>query len=148
MPEGPPETGLALRMKGEALRISSQHRQLDDLYAPVASALDRGDQDGARAAFARFADALEAHLALEDTLYFPALHGLERRLEGDLAGLCAEHTALRTGMAGIAECLANASSVACAAAISEWVAELAEHERREESLLERLRGGRFAAGRA
>ena len=67
-------------MQRERRVISAQHRQLDDFYLRVAAAVDAGQPDAARALFARFADALEAHFALEDGLYFPALRGLSPAL--------------------------------------------------------------------
>ena len=99
---GKAQPGLALRMQRETRVISAQHRQLDDFYLRVASAVHGDQPDAARAAFARFADALEAHLALEDGLYFPALRGLRPALGRDLEALCDEHQQLREGLAGVA----------------------------------------------
>ena len=139
MPEhAPSDRGLAQRMQREAARISSQHRQLDDFHDVVSAALARGDAAGARSAFERFADALEAHLSLEDEFYFPALHGLARELTPELVALSEEHAALRTGMRSVADCLATASPDACASALAGWIAELSAHERREEALLARV----------
>jgi iron-sulfur cluster repair protein YtfE (RIC family) len=134
----PKDAGLSQRMQRETARISSQHRQLDDFHAVVRDALERGDAHGATNAFARFADALEAHLSLEDEFYFPALHGLARDLAAELAALSEEHAALRTGMRAVADCLASESPTACASALAGWIAELSAHERREESLLARV----------
>lgn len=131
-----------MRMHAETQRISSQHRQLDDFHAVVLGALERGDTYGARTAFDRFADALEAHLSLEDEFYFPALHGLAREFTSELTALSEEHAALRTGIRGVADCLRSASSEACTSALAGWIAELTAHERREEALLARVQRGR------
>jgi iron-sulfur cluster repair protein YtfE (RIC family) len=139
MPEqAPSDRGLAQRMQRETGRISSQHRQLDDFHVAVSAALARGDAAGACTAFERFADALEAHLSLEDEFYFPALHGLARELAPELAALAEEHAALRTGMRSVADCLKAASLDACVIALAGWITELSAHERREEALLARI----------
>lgn len=135
------QPGLALRMQRETRVISNQHRQLDDFYRRVASALHEGEFEPARAAFARFSDALEAHLALEDGLYFPALRGLRPTLERDLEALCDEHQQLREGLAGVARALERGGCEACADLFAHFAGDLAEHEGREEGLLASLQTG-------
>ena len=132
------QPGLALRMRRESRVISSQHRQLDDFHARVAGALERDEPDAARAAFARFADALEAHFALEDGLYFPALRGLVPRLAGDLEALCDEHQMLREQVAEVARLVEAGSCAACQRPLDRLAGDLAEHEGREEGLLASL----------
>jgi hypothetical protein len=129
------QPGLALRMQREARVISAQHRQLDDFYLRVSSALHAGDSERARAAFARFTDALEAHLALEDGLYFPALRGLAPALERDLEALGDEHQRLREQLASVARAIESADCEPCARLLGQLAGDLAEHEGREEGLL-------------
>jgi hypothetical protein len=135
------QPGLALRMRRESRVISSQHRQLDGFYERVAEALERDEPETARASFARFADALEAHLALEDGLYFPALRGLLPRLAGDLEALCDEHQLLREQLAEVARLIDAGSCAACVRPLDRLVGDLAEHEGREEGLLASLPHG-------
>ena len=135
------QPGLALRMRRETRVISAQHRALDEFYLRLASALDAGEPEGTRAAFARFSDALEAHLALEDSLYFPALRGLRPALGRDLAALCAEHDGLRTRLAAVARLVERGSCADCVHPLEHLVADLAEHEGREEGLLTSLQKG-------
>ena len=134
------DSGLARRMQREARRISSQHRQLDEHCALVKSALARGEPHSVRRAFARFADALEAHLSLEDAVYFPALHGLAREAEADLIGLAEQHGKLRAGVRRVSDRLAGPNPAAWATALDGFIAELAGHERREEEVLARTTG--------
>ncbi len=132
------EPGLALRMQRETRVISAQHRQLDDFYVRVAAAIDADAPEAARAAFTRFADALEAHLALEDGLYFPALRGLRPALARDLDTFCEEHQRLRASVAGVARLLEHGACAACARPFERLAGDLAEHEGREEGLLASL----------
>ena len=135
---GMTQPGLALRMRREKRVISAQHRQLDDFYVHVAAAIDADAVEAARAAFTRFADALEAHLALEDGLYFPALRGLRPALAHDLEALCREHGHLRECMAGVARLLEVGPCAACVRPLERLAGDLAEHEGREEGLLASL----------
>ena len=135
------QPGLALRAQRGTRTISAQHRQLDDFYLRVASALAEGDREAARAAFARFSDALEAHLALEDGLYFPALRGLRPGLGGDLELLCDEHHQLREALVRVAHSIESQACEACAPLLHQFAGDLAEHEGREEGLLAAIQKG-------
>ncbi len=128
--------GLAMRVRREALRIAAQHHQLDQFHAVFEDALARRDLTSARVAFARFADALEAHFSLEEEFYFPALHGHRRDLTGELAQLTREHAALRGGVAQLTSELAGSDFAACELELAAWTAQLLSHERHEEALLE------------
>ena len=135
------QPGLALRVQRGARTISAQHRQLDDFYLRVAAALDGGEAESARAAFARFCDALEAHLALEDGLYFPALRSLRPALERDLDPLEGEPQQLRERLAQVARSLESDDCPRCARLLEQLAGDLAEHEGREEGLLAPIRAG-------
>ena len=94
-PEIREQPGLRLRVAIEQRRISSQHRQLDEIYALVVTALTEQPLPEARQAFQRFRDAWEAHTSLEDGFYFPALHGLHPEIEPRLAVFAREHAGFR-----------------------------------------------------
>jgi hypothetical protein len=132
------QPGLAWRMRREARVISAQHRQLDELHLHVHTALERGDAAAARMAFARFADACEAHLALEDGLYFPALRGLRPALAPELSALEDEHQQLRESLASAAHPVEAGDCAAAAPALERFAGALSEHEGREEALLARI----------
>ena len=134
MSERHEQAGLALRVQRGTRTISAQHRQLDDFYLHVAAALDGGQTETARAVFLRFSDALEAHFALEDGLYFPALRGLRPGLAGDLERLCDEHQQLRETLVRVAHSIESGSET-CARLLHQFAGDLAEHEGREEGLL-------------
>ena len=128
------QPGLRLRLGQEARRISSQHRQLDVLFGHVAEALQRREAGSARTRFRRLRDALEAHMALEEELYFPALHGLHPELAAVLTDLAHEHTRLRGQIERLARRFAERDLGPCAGGLERFADRFAEHERREESL--------------
>jgi hypothetical protein len=137
------QPGLRLRMGQEARRISSQHRQLDVLFALVAAAVRRGAPREARDAFLRFGDALDAHVSLEDELYFPALRGLRPALADDLAVLEREHRAFREQTEALRRLFDAAYDSAglarCEAPLEQLVTAVEDHEGREELLIAQIR---------
>lgn len=129
--------GLDLRLRREALRVASQHHQLDEFHEAFENALARGDGQAAEQSFARFADALEGHFALEEQVYFPALHGGDAVTSAELADLVREHEALRGALGEIFAALRARDLDACDAALHAWLPRLVLHERREEALMAR-----------
>ena len=89
------QPGLRLRFAHEARRIAGQHGYLDALAAAIRCAIETSAVSELRKALSDFRYALESHFALEEQLHFPALHGLQPELAGDLARLTREHTELR-----------------------------------------------------
>jgi len=135
------QRGLRRRVEIESRRIPAQHRQLDQLYGVVLGALEDRSAQAAATAFRRFQEACRAHFAMEDEVYFPALHGLRPELDADLAALVEEHRALEAVLAEL-EALFEAGRLAEAEnALDRLVPRLAAHEGQEERLLDGLRGG-------
>jgi iron-sulfur cluster repair protein YtfE (RIC family) len=126
-----------MRLRREALRVASQHHQLDQFHEVFENALARGDAAAAQQSFARFADALEAHFKLEEEVYFPALHGRDGGAAHELGELVREHDALREALDDIHTALRARDLPACDAAIAAWLPRLVLHERREEALMAR-----------
>lgn len=133
------QRGLERRVAIEARRISSQHRQLDELYALLTRALAQGDAEGSRRGFQRFRDALEAHFAMEDEVHFPALHGLRPELETSLMELVADHRGFVGELDRVAAELEADELEAAAARLTSMANRLAAHEDREEAMLADLR---------
>ena len=127
------QPGLKLRVSAEGRRISSQHRQLDAIFARVEAALERGAERDARDALERFRDAWDAHTSLEDGFYFPALRGLRPELGPRLDALSAEHERFREAIEHVEAVFGDAE--ARADSLARFVTDISEHERREEVLL-------------
>ena len=131
---GVKQEGLEKRVAFEARRISSQHRQLEAFHELVAQALAAGEPAGVLRAFMRFRDALEAHFAMEDEVFFPALHGLRPDLEAELTVLVQEHRGFRTQLERV-QALFDAEQIGEGGRLLEdMVGVLIEHETREERL--------------
>ena len=130
--------GLKKRMEFAGRRISSQHRQLDDFYAVVRRALDAGAIHSAREFFYRFQDAVDAHLSLEEELYFPALFALRPALRSQLERIRAEHDGIREQMRLVRKLLESNEQELSSEHMSDLANSLADHEEREEELVGRI----------
>jgi hemerythrin superfamily protein len=133
--------GLRLRMRSEERRIESQHEQLDDLCRDVYSRIDK---DGAKLAindFLLFVTALDAHMKVEEDIYFPALHGLREDAGRELAALVAEHVDLRQEADVVRTRLKENDQAGARIALDHLARQISEHERSEENLIARITEG-------
>ena len=131
--------------------VRGAHRRLDALFAELLDACARGaDLDPVHESFARLREALEAHLAQEDRLYYPALRALRPAHRRDLLGFAQAHDAFRIRLAELEAALRETPPVELQVAIGETAREFAQHEHGEERLLRRiddeLRAGEDAPG--
>ncbi|HYB12638.1 MAG TPA: hemerythrin domain-containing protein, partial [Myxococcota bacterium] len=94
---------------GESLEglVAAEHRRLDALFGEILSHLRKGgESSAAQDAFARLRNQLEAHLAREDRLYYPALRALRPAHREPLAVIAAAHDTFRSRLAEIEASLA------------------------------------------
>jgi len=138
------DAGLRLRMRGEERRISSQHKQLGDLFQLTLASVTVGGPRKAIGDFLLFETALEAHMSLEEDIYFPALHGLRNDLEDELIRLVAEHREIRTALRDVKKCLSTATGDETRSALNEFADLIDRHEAEEEDLLARITEGPVA----
>jgi iron-sulfur cluster repair protein YtfE (RIC family) len=129
------QPGLRMRLRGEAMRLSTQHERLDTFCKMVSEALGRGSLSGARLAFMRFGDALEAHVTLEDQVFFPALRGLRPDLTEPLTRLVQEHATIRHDLEQLRDLLSAGSAEAFARDFTCLCDFIREHERSEDEVL-------------
>lgn len=127
-------------MQHAAPRISSQHRQLDVFFGMVLEALKRSSAGAARLAFTRFSDALEAHISLEDQIFFPALNGLHPASEAALVELVKQHQNFRERIEELHGLLAEGSLETFSTCFDALAADITVHEGREENLVAALTG--------
>jgi hemerythrin superfamily protein len=146
------DAGLRLRMQGEARRIAAQHEELNRLRTAVSERIDRDGAIAALDTFIRFVATLDAHMNLEEEIYFPALHGLDSDAGGELADLTAEHVEVRLDANEIRNLLRNDERSSARRAFDGLVWRIAKHEMAEENLIARVMGrpvparGLFEAG--
>jgi iron-sulfur cluster repair protein YtfE (RIC family) len=141
------EPALGKRVERFGGQLSSQHRQLDVFFGMVQDALERGSLVAARQAFMRFNDALDAHITLEDRVFFPALHGLDSSIAGELRQLAEDHQAVRVSLDELSDLLAAGSVEAFSEGFDHLAVLFSKHEKREEELVARA-GGHRGAGPA
>jgi hemerythrin superfamily protein len=138
---GKGDIGLRLRMRGEERRISSQHQRLDELCREVYARIDK---DGAMPAiedYALFMTALDAHMSVEEDIYFPALHGLRGDAGPELARLVGEHAELRADAAEIRDRLQANDREGARLCLDRLARRVSEHELAEEDLIARITEG-------
>lgn len=141
--------GLRLRMRAEERRIAEQHERLDALCREVYSELDK---DGAGAAindYLLFLTALDAHMKIEEEIYFPAVHGLSPDVGAALSRLVAEHEAIRAEAEVVkaalkAACRRGVDPAAARWALRSLARQVAAHEEEEEDVLARVTEGPVA----
>jgi hypothetical protein len=129
-----PEHGLHLRVASETRRILGQHGQLHSFFGLVQDGLARGSLQSTRLAFTRFRDAIEAHIDVEDSSYFPALRGLRPHLAPRLAQLVLDHARYREELEEQWDLLARGSAEEFSARFTHFCDDFALHEGREEAL--------------
>lgn len=141
MSVGPADVGLRLRMRGEERRIASQHERLDDLVGAVYKRIEEVGASAALDDFRLFVTALEAHMAVEEEIYFPALHGLRADVGPELRDLVAEHGSLREASQAIHELLEADEAEPASAALDRLASRVSSHELAEEELIARITEG-------
>ncbi len=135
------DVGLKLRMRGEERRITSQHRQLGELFDRVMESVRVGGTRKAANDFLLFSTALEAHMSVEEDIYFPALHGLRNDVGDELSDLVKEHEALREDLAALRTNLMTDDREAGVLALEMLADFVDRHERTEEELIARITEG-------
>lgn len=135
----PTDRGLRLRMAGEARRVHSQHVQLARLFEELRRTFEERPGEASKDAFGHFADAFDAHMRLEETMYFPALHGLLPEVDADLSSLIDEHRSMRAAAQAIRDQLQAGNDRAAITLLDTLAEQRAQHEKVEEGLIERVR---------
>ena len=139
------DSGLRLRMRGEERRISSQHKQLGDLFERTLDAVDAIGPRKAIGDFLLFQTALEAHMSVEEDIYFPALHGLRNDAREELGELVEEHEEIRISLNNVKYLMTKSIEQDARLALAELAKRIGRHENQEEDLLARITEGPVAS---
>jgi hypothetical protein len=135
------DKGLRMRMRGEERRISSQHKQLGELFDRVLASVNGGGPRLALNDFLLFSTALEAHMAVEEDIYFPALHGLREDVGDELVELVSEHVQIRGELRRVQNRLNDGDEAEARKALDDLASLVGRHEKKEEILLARISEG-------
>jgi hypothetical protein len=139
------DSGLRLRMRGEERRISSQHRQLGDLFERTMDSVETIGSRRAIGDFLLFQTALEAHMSVEEDIYFPALHGLRNDVRDELVELVEEHNKIRIVLNNVKYLMSRSVGHDAELALIELANRIEDHEEKEENLLARITEGPLAS---
>ena len=134
------DRGLRARMRTEERRISAQHERIDAFCREVLRRIDRDGPAQSMEEFARLQEAIEAHMAVEDEVYFPALHGLRPDVEPELRSLIEEHEQMRRQVEGVRELLLAGDRERGSRALGDLTRRIERHELAEEELIARVSG--------
>jgi hemerythrin len=134
----PMETGLRHRVKRAVRQMSEQHRNIRAIHGSIRGALERGGVQDVRAALDRLQSAMEAHFALEDEVFFPALHGLRPQFGESLETLSREHVGFSETLRKLGADLEASGVETFQSAFEAYSEILAAHERREEQIVTTL----------
>jgi hypothetical protein len=135
------DQGLRLRMRGEEHRTASQHEQLNELCREALIQIDQYGASGAINDFLLFMTALDAHMTVEEDIFFLALHGLCGDASEELTVLVAEHNEFRRDLDEIRILLKAKNRVAARLALGRLARQISKHERAEEDLIARITEG-------
>jgi hemerythrin superfamily protein len=130
--------GLIFRVRRSARRMADQHRHLRDLVPEFERAVERADADALGDMVSRYIEGIVAHFNLEDDVFFPALHGLRPERGDALEALSREHEGFLQRLAELRNGLASEPVERFADGFRQILADLGDHEKREEQLVREL----------
>jgi len=131
----PMATGLRYRLRRASRQIAEQHEYMHELVRELEQALGEERADQLKEVLLRFRAAMEAHFALEDGVFFPALHGLHPEQRSELEELSRQHQNFGVDIGHMSRWLEEDSLERFASAFHELLAGLSVHERREEGVV-------------
>ena len=134
----PMATGLRYRLRRASRQIAEQHKHMRELARELEQALADQLPDKLKDVLLRFRGAMDAHFALEDGVFFPALHGLHPEQRSELEELSRQHQNFGLEMERLRQRLEEGSLERFATAFHALLRGLAVHEQREEKVVRSL----------
>jgi len=138
--------GLRVRMRNEERRVCSQHEKLDDLVQEIWLELDKDGPAKPKGDFLLFVSVLDAHMSVEEDVYFPALHGLRPDAGDELARLVDEHHALRESAERVTEAFRIGDRSSATRELDALARAVKAHEAAEEELIASINEGPLLDG--
>lgn len=135
------QTGDRHRLARASKRIAEQHLALTKLEEEVRRAITQGDAAQTGSALVQLEGTLEAHFELEERAYYPIADGLDAGTAERFLALRDEHELLREGLGELRDGLKQEGLGGLLRTFTAFARDLADHERREESLMEDLSRG-------
>ncbi|MBJ20137.1 MAG: hypothetical protein CL933_12060 [Deltaproteobacteria bacterium] len=135
------DVGIRLRMRGEERRITVQHERLDGLCREVYIQIEKHGPGRIVGDYLLFMAVLEAHMKIEEEIYFPALHGLRADAGSELEDLIVEHLVLGEEALEVRDLLKANDRAGARVMLDRFARRLARHEAAEEDLIARITEG-------
>jgi len=134
----PMATGLRYRIRRASRQIAEQHENMHELAGELEQALKEQLPGKLKDVLLRFRGAMEAHFALEDGVFFPALHGLHPEQRDELEELSRQHQNFGVEMERLRQWLEEGSLERFGTAFHELLKGMGLHEQREEKVVRSL----------
>ncbi len=134
-----------MRLRGQERRIENQHERLDQLCREVYATLGKDGPTAAINDFLLYKSAIEAHMTLEEEMFFPALHGLRGDLSSVLTELVKDHVEVRNELEEIKLRLKSRDGTAARLGLESLARLFERHEKVEEDLIAHVSEGPITA---
>ena len=115
--------------------MADDHRRCDELFALAEQAAARADWEGTGTAFAGFAQALERHLAAEESDLFPAFEQATGMTMGPTRMMRHEHQEMRALLVEIGEAIERHDDEAFRGLTETLLIMMQQHNLKEENIL-------------
>lgn len=115
--------------------LGNDHRSCDDLFAAAENAVVKKDWGGAGGLFERFLAAMAHHLAMEETVLFPAFEARMGSGMGPTQVMRMEHEQMRALFQDMARALADANSDRFLGLSETFNVLMQQHNLKEENVL-------------
>ncbi|MEO8600320.1 MAG: hemerythrin domain-containing protein [bacterium] len=122
-------------MKTISEYLGTDHKRCDQLFAAAEHGVDQGDWDQAKAAFQHFSEAQVHHMAMEETILFPAFEKETGNTNGPTSVMRAEHKQMLELMQQMDEAIAKLDAPNFFGYAETLNIMLQQHNMKEESML-------------
>lgn len=132
----PNQLGLIYRLRRAANQIHGQHELLRPIFSELANAISSQLSREAQTAAFRLDGGMRAHFLLEEEVVFPALRGMCPEREDELIALIEEHSRFLVDLDALVARILDRDLAAAERCLSVCSKFIAEHELREEAVIQ------------
>lgn len=115
--------------------MTNDHRECDNLYAPLEDAISRGDWDEALSLYMPFKEAMLRHFAMEEEVLFPEMEKFMGGGEGPIHVMKMEHSQIRSIIEQMGEAINDKNSHKALGLGETFMILTQQHNMKEEQVL-------------
>ena len=115
--------------------MTHDHRECDNLYAPLEEALNEGDFEKALELFTPFKEAMLKHFAMEEEVLFPKMEEFVGGGEGPIYVMKMEHAQIRSIIEQLGEAIENKNQEKALGLGETFMIMTQQHNMKEEQIL-------------